>query len=127
MTHLPKSAALLLYVHLVREPTIGLIKWLRPKGLKVCFYVEKCAEFTKQTLKNGGWYTNVLCATEYPRGRQYFKLMLKWGVSLWVYNLNNVIFVVKYKYWQQTIYLSMFNMKKWICQGSFLKLIFSKF
>ena len=30
---------------LVREPAIGLIKWLRPKGLKVCTYVEKCAEF----------------------------------------------------------------------------------
>ena len=30
---------------IVREPAIGLIKWLRPKGLKVCSYVEKCAEF----------------------------------------------------------------------------------
>ena len=28
---------------IVREPVIGLIKWLRPKGLKVCSYVEKCA------------------------------------------------------------------------------------
>ena len=35
---------------LVREPAIGLIKWLRPKGLKVCSYVEKCAEFKDQTL-----------------------------------------------------------------------------
>ena len=26
---------------IVREPVIGLIKWLRPKGLKVCSYVEK--------------------------------------------------------------------------------------
>ena len=30
---------------IVREPIIGLIKWLRPKGLKVYSYVEKCAEF----------------------------------------------------------------------------------
>ena len=30
---------------IVREPVIGLIKWLRPKSLKVCSYVEKCAEF----------------------------------------------------------------------------------
>ena len=31
----------------VREPVIGLIKWLRPKGLKVCSYVEMCAEFKR--------------------------------------------------------------------------------
>ena len=36
---------------IVREPAIGLIKWLRPKGLKVCSYVEKSAEFKNQTLK----------------------------------------------------------------------------
>ena len=30
---------------------IDLIKWLRPKGLKVCSYVEKCAKFKNQTLK----------------------------------------------------------------------------
>ena len=30
-------------LRIVREPMIGLIKWLRPKGLKVCSYVEKCA------------------------------------------------------------------------------------
>ena len=30
---------------IVREPVIGLIKWLRPKGLKVCSYVEKCAVY----------------------------------------------------------------------------------
>ena len=33
---------------IVQEPVIGLIKWLRPKGLKVCSYVEKCAEFKNQ-------------------------------------------------------------------------------
>ena len=36
---------------IVREPVIGLIKWLRPKGLKVCSYVGKCAELKNQTLK----------------------------------------------------------------------------
>ena len=36
---------------IVQEPVLGLIKWLRPKGLKVCSYVEKCAELKKQTLK----------------------------------------------------------------------------
>ena len=41
-----------LLTYLVREPAIGLIKWLRPKGLKVCYYVEKYAEFKNQTLKN---------------------------------------------------------------------------
>ena len=30
---------------IVREPAILLIKWLRPKGLKVCSHVEKYAEF----------------------------------------------------------------------------------
>ena len=64
---------------IVREPVIGLIKWLRPKGLKVCSYVEKCAEFKNQTLKNIGWYTKVLCAMEYSLGMQYLKIALKWG------------------------------------------------
>ena len=36
----------------VQEPVISLIKWLRPKGFKVCYYVEKCAEFKNQTLIN---------------------------------------------------------------------------
>ena len=35
---------------LVREPVILLIKWLRPKGLNECSYVEKYAEFKNQTL-----------------------------------------------------------------------------
>ena len=64
---------------IVREPVIGLIKWLRPKGLKACSYVKKCAEFKNQTLKKIGWYTKVLCATEYPWGMQYLKIALKWG------------------------------------------------
>ena len=49
---------------IVREPAIGLIKWLRPKGLKVCSYVEKCAEIKNQSHKKIVWYTKVLCATE---------------------------------------------------------------
>ena len=40
-----------LSLDLVREPAIGLIKWLRPKGLKVYSYVERCAEFKNQALK----------------------------------------------------------------------------
>ena len=64
---------------IVREPAILLIKWLRPKGLKVCSYVEKYAEFKNQTLKKIGWYTKILCAAEYPGGRQFLKLAQKWG------------------------------------------------
>ena len=50
---------LLLYFYfyvltIVREPAILLIKWLRPKGLKVCSYVEKYAKFNNQTLKKIG-------------------------------------------------------------------------
>ena len=37
--------------HLVREPAILLIKWLRPKALEVCSNVEKYAEFENQTFK----------------------------------------------------------------------------
>ena len=88
---------------LVREPVIGLIKWLRPKGLTMCSYVEKCAEFKNQTFKEIGWYTKVLCSTEYPRGMQYLK-NAKRGVPLQVYILNHVISVVKCKFRQQTIY-----------------------
>ena len=36
---------------IVQEQAILLIKWLRPKGLKVCSYVEKYAELKNQTLK----------------------------------------------------------------------------
>ena len=64
---------------IVREPVILLIKWLRPKGLKVCSYVEKYAKFKNQTLKKIGWYTKLLCAAEYHGGRQFLKLALKRG------------------------------------------------
>ena len=40
-----KSLALRSRDLIVQEPVIGLIKWSRPKGLKVCSDVEKCAEF----------------------------------------------------------------------------------
>ena len=55
MPHCWKShvaAHMLLFHHniIVREPAIGLIKWLRLKGSKVCFYVEKCAKFRIQPL-----------------------------------------------------------------------------
>ena len=53
---------IMLKVGIVREPAVGLIKWLRPKGLNVCSYVERYAEFKNQTLK-------VLCATEYTWGK----------------------------------------------------------
>ena len=66
-------------IYIVREPAILLIKWLRPKGLKMFSYVEKYAEFKNQTLKKIGWYTKMLRATEYHGGRQILKLALKWG------------------------------------------------
>ena len=72
-------------VLIVREPVIGIIKRLRPKGLKVCSYVEKCAEFENQTLKKIDWYTKMLCATEYPWGMQYLKIALKWGTLAGLY------------------------------------------
>ena len=64
---------------IVREPAILLIKWLRPKGLKVCSYVKKYAEFKNQTFNKIGWYSKILCAAEYPGGRQFLKLALIWG------------------------------------------------
>ena len=60
-------------IDIVREPAVGLIMWLRPKGLKVCSYVEKYGEFKNQTLIKIRWYTNWLCAKEYPRGHPYHK------------------------------------------------------
>ena len=38
-----------MYTVIVREPVIGLITWLSPKGLKVYSYVEKGVEFKNQT------------------------------------------------------------------------------
>ena len=67
---------------LVREPAIGLIKWLRPKGLKVCSYEERCAEFKNQTLKKSAGTLKCYLRCNTPLGRHYLKIALKWGVSL---------------------------------------------
>ena len=45
--HIANTEPIRYSVKAALEPVIGLIKWLRPKGLKVCSYVEKCAEFKK--------------------------------------------------------------------------------
>ena len=71
---------------IVPEPAIRLIKWLRPKGLKVCSYVEKYAEFKNQTLKKNR-LVQVLCATEYPGGgggggRQISQISTKMGYPI---------------------------------------------
>ena len=57
--HSSTQSRLLVYEHfldlvndlVVREPAVGLIMWLRPKGLKVYSYTEKYAEFKNQSLK----------------------------------------------------------------------------
>ena len=82
---------------------IGLIKWLRPKGLKVCSYVEKCAEFKNQTLKNWLVHKSAMRNGISP-GYLISQNSAKMGVPLHVYNLNHVISVVKCKIWQQTLY-----------------------
>ena len=61
-----------------REPAIRLIKWLRPKGLKVCSYVEKYAKFKNQTLKKNRLVHKNAMRSGIPQGRQFFKLVLKW-------------------------------------------------
>ena len=72
--------------------------------MKVCSYVEKCAEYKTQTFKKIGWYTKVLCAMEYP-GYAISQNTAEMGVSLYFfYNLNNVTLVVKCKIKQHTIY-----------------------
>ena len=55
---------------MVHEPVIGFNQVVESKMFEGLFYVEKCAEFKNQTLQKFGWYTTVLCATEYPRGMQ---------------------------------------------------------
>ena len=51
----------------------GLIKWLRPKGLKVCSYAEKCAEFKTQTLKKSAGTQNAM-RNGIPRGVGNFSI-----------------------------------------------------
>ena len=88
---------------LFREPVIGLIKWLRPKDLKVYSYVEKCAEFKNQTLKKSAG-THFAIRNGISPGYAISQKSAKMGVPLHVYNLNHVILVVKCKFCQQTIY-----------------------
>ena len=90
-------------LNIVREPVKGLIKWLRPKVLKVCSYVEKCAEFKNQTFKKSVGTQKCFAQRNTP-GYAIFQNSAKMGVPLQVYNLNHVISVVKCKFWQQTIY-----------------------
>ena len=74
---------------LVREPVIGLIKWLRPKGLKLFSYVECVLNSKIKLLKKSA-------------GTQKC-------YALQVYNSNHVISAVKCKLWQQTIYNDQFS------------------
>ena len=66
------------YGVLVREPVIGLTKWLRPKGLKVCSYVGKCAEFKNQTLKKSTG-TQKCYAQRNTTGYAISQIALTWG------------------------------------------------
>ena len=66
--------------HLVQEPAIGLIKWFRPKGLKVCSYVEKCAEFKNLTLKKSAGTQKCYVQRNTP-GKAISQNSAKMGVS----------------------------------------------
>ena len=63
---------------LVQEPAILLIKWLRPKGLKVCSYVEKQLNSKIKLLKKSAGNKSAM-RDGIPGGRQFLKLALKWG------------------------------------------------
>ena len=76
------------------------MKWLRPKGLKVCSYVEKCAEFKNETLKISAGTQK---CNGIPPGYAISQNNAKMGVPLQVSTLTHVISVVKCKFWQQTI------------------------
>ena len=88
---------------LVGEPVIGLIKWLRPKGLKMCSYIEKCARFKNQTLKKWLVHKSAM-RNDLPLGYAISQNSAKIRVPLQVLTLNHVISVVKCTFWQQTIY-----------------------
>ena len=64
-------------VNIVREPAILLIKWLKPKGLKVCSYIETYAEKNQIFKKNRLVHKNAM-RDGIPWG-QFLKLALKWG------------------------------------------------
>ena len=76
---------------------------LRPKGLKVCSYVEKCAELKNQTLKKSAGTQKCYAYRNTPV-YAISQSSAKRGVPLQVYILNHVISAVKCKLWQQTIY-----------------------
>ena len=82
----------------VGEPVKGLIKWLRPNGLKVCSYVEKI-----KLLKTSA-YTQKCYAQQNTPGYAISQNSITMRVLLQVFTFNHVISVVKCKLWQQTIY-----------------------
>ena len=99
--------------HIFKEHVIGLIKWLRSKGLMVYSYVEKCAEFKNQTLEKNGLVLKSAMHNGIPLGYAISQNSAKIGVPLQVYTLIHVISVVKCKSWQRSI----FNIKQnKICQ-----------
>ena len=102
---------------IVREPVIGLIKWLRPKGLKVFSHVEKCAEFKNKTLKKSAGTQKCYAQRNTP-GCAISQNGAKMGVPLQVYSLNHVISVVKCNFWQQTIYNDQCSTKNGIRQAN---------
>ena len=69
--HMTKMAAMPI---LAREPAVGLIKWLRPKGLMTCSEAEKCAELRNLCLTKICWYTILLYANEYSHVTRVCKL-----------------------------------------------------
>ena len=76
---------------------------VQAKCLKVCSYVEKCAEFKNQTLKNRLVHKSAM-PNGIPPGCAIYQNSAKMGVPLQVYTLNHVISVVKCKFWQQAKY-----------------------
>ena len=71
----------------------ALIKWLRPKGLKVCSYAEKCTKFKNQTLKRIRLVHKSAMRNGIPRGYAVSQNSAKMGVPLLVYTLNHVIYI----------------------------------
>ena len=69
----------------------------------MCSYVEKCAEYKTQTLKKSAGTQKCYAQSNTP-GYAISQNTAEMGVSLYSYNLNNVILVVKCKIKQQTTY-----------------------
>ena len=57
------------------------------KRFEGVFLCRKYADFQNQNFKKIGWYTKMLCATEYPGSMQFLKLALKW-VTLYTKESN---------------------------------------